>query len=51
MYQREGRYCMARRPRIRTAVAETLDEVKNEYEYKTDDEAITHVLREAGYDV
>jgi len=42
---------MARRPRIRDPVADTLDEIAEENEYASTDEAITHVLREAGYDV
>lgn len=42
---------MARRPKIRDRVAETLDEIAEEYEYSTTDEAVTHVLREAGYEV
>jgi len=42
---------MARRPRIRTPVAETLEEIKQEHEYGSLDEAITHVLREAEYDI
>lgn len=42
---------MTRRPRIRTPVAETLDQIKDEHEYGSLDEAITHALREAGYDV
>jgi len=42
---------MARRPRIRDPVAETLDEIADEHEYGSLDEAMTHALREAGYDV
>lgn len=42
---------MAKRPKIRDPVAETLEEIKTEYEYSTYDQAITHVLREGGYDV
>jgi len=42
---------MVRRPKIREPVAETLDEIADEYEYSSTDEAVTHVLREAGYDV
>jgi metal-responsive CopG/Arc/MetJ family transcriptional regulator len=42
---------MAERPRIRDPVAEVLDEIQNEHEYGSRDEAITHALREAGYDV
>lgn len=42
---------MAKRPRIRDPVAETLEEIKAEYEYGSMDEAISHALREAGYDV
>lgn len=52
-YVRGGRVSvgMARRPKIRDRVAETLDEIAEEYEYSTTDEAVTHVLREAGYEV
>ena len=42
---------MVRRPRIRDPVAETLDDIGEENGYNTTDEAITHALREAGYDV
>jgi len=42
---------MARRPRIRQPVADVLDRIKAENEYGSMDEAITHALREAGYDV
>lgn len=42
---------MARRPRIRDATAETLERIKDENEYGSLDEAITHVLREEGYNV
>lgn len=42
---------MANRPRIREPVADVLDDIKRENEYSTYDEAITHALREAGYEV
>jgi len=42
---------MARRPKIRDPVAETLEEIAEQYEYGSMDEAVTHALREAGYDV
>jgi hypothetical protein len=42
---------MAERPRIRDPVAETLSEIADEHDYGSTDEAITHALREAGYDV
>jgi len=42
---------MATRPIIREPVADTIREIKDEYEYGSFDEAITHVLREQGYDV
>jgi len=42
---------MARRPVIRDPVAETLEEIKEKHEYGSLDEAITHVLREQGYNV
>jgi len=42
---------MAERPRIRDPVADTLQRIQDEYEYSTRDEAISHALREAGYDV
>ena len=42
---------MAQRPRIREPVADTLERIQREHEYGSTDEAITHVLREAGYDV
>lgn len=40
---------MARRPRLSDRVCETLDDIKEEYEYNDDDSAIRHVLREADY--
>lgn len=43
--------CMVNRPRIRDPVADTLDEIADEHGYGSTDEAITHVLREAGYEV
>jgi len=42
---------MARRPRIRDPVADVLEDIKDENDYTTLDEAISHALREAGYDV
>jgi len=42
---------MARRPRIREPVADTLQDIADEHEYGSMDEAITHALREAGYNV
>jgi len=42
---------MARRPRIRDPTAKALERIKSEQEYGSLDEAITHALREAGYDV
>jgi metal-responsive CopG/Arc/MetJ family transcriptional regulator len=42
---------MVRRPKIRDPVAETLDEIAEEHGYGSTDEAITHALREAGYNV
>lgn len=42
---------MTRRPVIRQPVADVLDDIKKEHDYGSTDEAITHVLREAGYDV
>ena len=42
---------MAKRPRIRQPVIETLDGIRDNNEYGSYDEAITHALREAGYDV
>jgi len=42
---------MAHRPRIRDPVADVLAEIADEHGYGSTDEAITHVLRDAGYDV
>jgi len=42
---------MARRPIVREPVAETLEAIAEENEYSSMDEAITHALREAGYNV
>jgi len=42
---------MARRPKVRDPVAEALQEIADTHEYGSMDEAITHALREAGYDV
>jgi hypothetical protein len=42
---------MAPRPVIREPVADTLDEIADEHGYGSYDEAITHALREAGYNV
>jgi len=42
---------MARRPRIREPVAQILDDIADEHEYSTLDEAMSHVLREADYDL
>lgn len=42
---------MASRPRIRDPVAEVLEDIADEHEYGSIDEAITHALREADYDV
>jgi len=42
---------MTRRPKIREPVAETLDSIADEHEYSSMDQAITHALREAGYNV
>jgi len=42
---------MASRPVIRDPVVDTLQEIKDENEYGSLDEAVTHVLREQGYDV
>jgi len=42
---------MASRPRIREPVIDTLEDIAEEHEYSTVDEAVTHALREAGYDV
>jgi hypothetical protein len=42
---------MARRPKIREPLAETLENVKQKHEYGSLDEAMTHIAREAGYDI
>jgi len=42
---------MARRPRIREPVAQVLDDIADEHEYSKLDDAMTHALREAGYDL
>jgi len=42
---------MAQRPILRDKVASVLEDVAEEHGYTRTDEAITHVLREAGYDV
>jgi len=42
---------MARRPVIRDPVADTLEQIKEEQEFGSLDEAVTHALREAGYNV
>jgi len=42
---------MVQRPRIRDATAETLERIKEENEFSSTDRAITHALREAGYNV
>ena len=42
---------MVARPRIRDPVADELERIKDENGYGSTDEAITHALREAGYDV
>lgn len=51
MYLQVERVDMAVRPKLRTPTARTLNEIKEEHEYGSIDEAITHVLREADYDV
>jgi hypothetical protein len=40
-----------KRPRIRDPVADKLGEIADQHDYGSTDEAITHVLREAGYEV
>jgi len=42
---------MARRPVIRDPLAEQLEEIRDEHGYGSFDEAVTHVMREAGYNV
>lgn len=42
---------MVRRPRITETVGEALDEIKDDYELKKDEQAIRHLLRKEGYDV
>jgi len=42
---------MGERPRIRDPVADVLAEIADEHDYGSTDEAITHALREAGYDI
>ena len=42
---------MARRPRLSDRLCETLDDVKDEYEYNTDEQAIRKIMQQAGYDV
>jgi len=42
---------MGRRPHIRNPTAETLEQIMERHEYSSFDEAITHALREADYDV
>jgi hypothetical protein len=43
--------CMGRRPNIREPLAETLEEVKQENDYSSLGAAMTHIAREAGYDI
>jgi len=45
------RCVMAPRPVIRDQVAEALDDIADKNGYSSYDEAISHALREAGYDV
>lgn len=42
---------MAKRPRVRKPVIDTLDTIREEQEFGSYDEAITYALREAGYNV
>lgn len=42
---------MSKRPRIRDPVADVLAEIADKHDYGSTDEAITHALREAGYNV
>jgi len=42
---------MARRPRLSNRTCEALDDIKQEYEYDDDEEAIRYALRKAGYDL
>lgn len=42
---------MARRPKLRDETAEVIDRIKEQHEYSTMDRAISHVLREQGYEV
>lgn len=51
MYVRFVMLHMARRPKIREKTADALDSVCDEHEYGSFDEAISHVLRECGYNV
>ena len=39
------------RPNLRDATTDVLEEIMQEHEYSNLDRAITHALREAGYDV
>jgi len=51
MFHESEQHTAVVRPRIRKPVADTLDEIMDEHEYNTYDEAITHALREAGYEL
>lgn len=42
---------MVIRPKIRGPVKEQLEQIQEEYDYPSTQEAIRHALREAGYDV
>jgi len=42
---------MVQRPRIRDETVAVIEEIKQEQNYTSTDRAITHALREAGYDV
>lgn len=40
-----------RRPKLREETASVIEEIADENDYSTMDRAITHALREAGYNV
>jgi len=50
LYPHDNSIVMAR-PKLRQPVIEVLDGIKEEYGYGSYDEAVTHALREAGYNV
>jgi hypothetical protein len=42
---------MSCRPKLRDATADVLEDIADEHEYGSIDGAVTHVLREQGYEL